>query len=76
MSHGEIEKINAGAEDLNQLDQKIQREVEAEFPYLTPEARRAIIRSRLLIISPPAEKPVRVDLGENASKKAKDNLFE
>ncbi|MFZ3229832.1 MAG: hypothetical protein WA160_06480 [Pseudobdellovibrio sp.] len=77
MSHGEIEKIKAGAPDLNQIDQKIQNEVEAEFPYLTPEARKAIVESRLQIINgPPTGKLIKGDFGDNASKKVKDDLFE
>ena len=76
-SHGEIETVKAGASDLNQIDKKIQNEVDAEFPYLTPEVRKAIVESRLQIIKgPPAGKLIKGDFGNNASKKAKDDLFE
>lgn len=74
----DLEKIQAGAaEDLAKVDQKIKDEVDKEFPYLTPQARQAIINSRLEIIKgPPTGQIIKGDFGDNASKKVKGDLFE
>lgn len=76
MSHGEIEKQNLGAPKLTE-EQEIQNEIESQYPFLSPDAKKALIESRLKIISNPL-KPnlVKADLGKDASKKAKDDLFE
>ncbi len=77
----EIEKLNTGAPDITkermENEKKIRNEVESDFTTLTPEAREAIIQSRLKILDNPGRpKLIRVDLGENASRKSKDDLFE
>ena len=77
----EIEKLNTGAPDITkermENEKKIRNEVESDFTTLTPEAREAIIQSRLKILDNPSRpKLIRVDLGENASRKSKDDLFE
>lgn len=78
---GEIEKLNAGAPDLRkkqeEQEQQIRREVGSKFPNMSPEAREAIIQSRLKILNNPGRPMlIQEDLGENASKKVKDDLFE
>jgi hypothetical protein len=74
----EIEKErNAGAPDLSRQWENIRDQVEKEFPNLTPEARSAIIESRLKIESGVGRpKLIKDDFGAGASKKIKDNLFE
>jgi hypothetical protein len=81
MSQGEIEKNKASAHDLRKKqakqEQQIRQEVEAMFPDMGPEAQEAIIQSRLKILNNPGRPTlIQVDLGEGASKKAKDDLFE
>ena len=81
MSQGEIEKIEAGAPDLkkqqSEHEGQIRREVGSEFPDMSPEAQEAIIQSRLKIFNNPGRPTlIQVDLGDSASKKAKDELFE
>lgn len=85
MSTNEIEKLNLGATKIKNENVRdnggqgvtIQNEVNSQFPHLTPEARESIIKSRLAIINNP-RKPsiVQVDLGEDASRKIKEELFE
>ena len=81
MSQGEIEKIEAGASDLKKKqaehEEQVRQEVGSEFSDMRPEAQDAIIQSRLKIFNNPGRPTlIQVDLGENASKKAKDDLFE
>ncbi len=76
MSQGEIEKQNLGAPKV-ETEQEIHNEIESAYPFLSPEAKKALIESRLKILSNPIRPElVKADLGKNASKKAKDNLFE
>ncbi len=75
----EIEKErHAGAPDLSkEWERNIVEQVEKEFPHLTPEAKNAIIESRLKIESTTSRpKLIKDDFGTDASKKIKDNLFE
>ncbi|MGZ3747176.1 MAG: hypothetical protein ACXWRE_07400 [Pseudobdellovibrionaceae bacterium] len=81
MSQNEIERIEAGAPDfkrkLAEQEQQIRQEVGSAFPEMSPEAQEAIIQSRLkILINPGRPSLIKVDLGESASKKAKDDLFE
>lgn len=81
MSQGEVEKFEAGAPDLKkkqaEQEQQIRQEVGATFPDMSPEAQEAIIQSRLKILNNHGRPTlIQVDLGEDASKKAKDDLFE
>lgn len=78
---GEVEKFDAGAPDLRkkqmEQEQQIRREVGSKFPHMNHEAQEAIIQSRLKILNNPGRPTlIQDDLGENASKKVKDNLFE
>lgn len=80
MSQSEYEKLDLGAPDLKknweEQEQLIRKEIEEKLHHLTPEAREAIIQSRLSILINPARPQVpQVDLGEGASKKIKENLF-
>lgn len=74
---GNTEQASFGAPDLGRLENELRQTIEAELPFLTPEAREAVLQSRLKILSnaTPA-KLIKVDLGEDASKKVKENLFE
>jgi hypothetical protein len=81
MSQHEPENLNFGAPDLqkdwSQQEEIIRTEVNTKLPHLTPEARESIIQSRLsILINPTRPKIVQVDLGENASRKVKEDLFE
>jgi len=78
---GEIEKRELGARDLvkdrEELEKKIRQEVESEFPLMPGAAKDAIIESRLKILEIP-QQPILIhgDLGNNTSRRIKDNLFE
>lgn len=73
----ETEKMNAGAPDLKKQEQEIRTEVVRELSNLSPEAQEAVIQSRLKILFNPSRPTLfQVDLGDNASKKNKENLFE
>jgi hypothetical protein len=74
---GEIEKMNTAAPDLKKQEQEIRSQVATELPNLSPEAQEAVIQSRLKILFN-QNRPtlIQVDLGDNASKKNKENLFE
>lgn len=81
MSQGEIEKFEAGAPDLQkkqaEQERQIRQEIETSFPDMSPEMQESIIQSRLKILNNSGRpRLVQVDLGKDASKKAKDNLFE
>ena len=81
MSQHEQESLNFGAPDLQKdwakQEEIIRTEVNIRLPHLTPEARESIIQSRLsILINPTRPKIVQVDLGENASRKVKEDLFE
>jgi hypothetical protein len=81
MSQHEQENLNFGTPDLQKdwakQEEIIRTEVNARLPHLSPEARESIIQSRLsILINPTQPKIVQVDLGENASRKVKENLFE
>lgn len=83
MSQGEIEfdKMKTGAPDLNksieEQEQAIRQEVNKTLPHLSSEARESIIQSRIGILrNPTRPQIVQVDLGENASRKVKEGLFE
>ena len=59
------------------VESQIRQEVESEFPFLTPSQRSAIMQSRVKIIcSEGFADIVRADLGEDASRKIKEDLFE
>jgi hypothetical protein len=78
---GDIEKIEAGAEDLakqrSDMEQKIRREIDAELGDLDADAKEAVIQSRLKILDNPGRPNlVRADLGENAGRNSKKGLFE
>lgn len=73
----ETEKMNTGAPDLKKQEQEIRTEVAKELSNLSPEAQEAVIQSRLKILFNPSRPSlIQVDLGDNASKKNKENLFE
>ncbi|MGE0526308.1 MAG: hypothetical protein AB7G93_22655 [Bdellovibrionales bacterium] len=77
----DIERLKAGAEDLlkrrSDLERKIRREVESELGDLDADAQDAVIQSRLKVLENPGRpKLVQVDLGENAGKNSKKDLFE
>lgn len=73
----ETEKMNTGAPDLKKQEQEIRTEVAKELSNLSPEAQEAVIQSRLKILFNPSRPTLfQVDLGDNASKKNKENLFE
>jgi hypothetical protein len=80
MSEMEREIREAGAKDLHKekerMEEQIRSEIEREMPHLTPEGREAIIRSRLSILDTTRPSLVKVDLGKDAGKKSKDELFE
>ncbi len=75
MSQGDTEKYNLGAPKRD-FEKEITLEVEKEFSYLTPEERASIVKAKLKLLNQHRPALIQVDLGENASKKAKDNLFE
>lgn len=58
-------------------EKKIYDEVDAEFPYMSPEGRDSVVRSRLSIAKNAGKLPelIKVDLGPNASRKVKRQLF-
>lgn len=81
MSQGEHEKLEFGAPDLKKDREKqehvIRKEVNDKLAHLTPEARESIIQSRLsILISPMRPQIPQVDLGEGASRKIKEDLFD
>lgn len=78
MANGEIEKQDMGAPKIEpQLEEQIRHEVDQEYPNLTSAEKEAMVRSRLKISSPGARPNlIKVDLGDNASRKIKEDLFE
>ena len=81
MSQHEQEALNLGApdlqRDLEKQEEIIRNEVNSKLPHLSPEARESIIQSRLsILINPTRPKITQVDLGENDSRKVKEDLFE
>lgn len=77
----EKNKQHAGAPDyrkqLEEIERQIRSEVERDLGHLPPAAREAVIQSRIgIAISDDPTVLVKVDLGENAGKKVKGNLFE
>ncbi len=78
MANGELEEQNLGAPKISEdLESQIRNDSEREYTHLTTFEKEALIRSRLKI-SLPKLRPslVKVDIGESASKKIKDDLFE
>lgn len=75
MDNNDIEKLRAGAPKI-ELEDEITQEVNSSFPFLSPEAKEAIINSRLNILNSQKPNLVRVDLGDNSSENFKDDLFE
>jgi hypothetical protein len=78
VANGDIEKQEMGAPKFDpDLEKQIRYEVEKEFSYLTPAEKEAMISSRLKI-SNPGTRPslIQVDLGDDASRKIKEDLFE
>ena len=75
MSQSEIEKYNSGAPKID-FEKELISEIDKEFSYLTPEERASIVRAKLKLLIENKPKLVQVDLGENASKKVKESLFE
>jgi hypothetical protein len=76
-----IEPLKAGAPDYSkqreEAERKIRLEVELKYPHLPPEAREAIINSRVGILNNPGKPEIeKVDLGKDAGRKVKDDLFE
>jgi hypothetical protein len=74
----DLEMLQAGeAPDLKELDRQIQSEVDAEFSYLSSEAKMAVVESKLKLFfnANRRHELIQIDLGENASKKTKDHLF-
>ena len=63
--------------EIKKMEQVIRIEMEAELPHLSPEGKEAIIRSRIALLRRP-ERPllIQIDLGPDAGKKSKENLFE
>ena len=60
----------------NNIYKKIKFEVEKDFPLLTHNARDAIIKSRLGIITNSTTfNLIKADFGDNGSKKIKEDLF-
>lgn len=78
MINGEVEKQNVVAPKINEdLESQIRNEIERDYSHLTTIEKEALIRSRLKVSSPDMRPAlVKVDLGESASKKLKDDLFE
>ncbi len=78
MANGEFEKHEMGAPKIEpSLEKQIRHEVDQEYPHLTPSEKEAMVRSRLKISSSGSRpKLIKVDLGDNASRKIKDDLFE
>lgn len=58
------------------IEDQIRQEVDKKYPFLTSEERESIIQSRVKLLNQDRPSLIKVDLGENASKKIKDNLFE
>jgi|GEM_PF-3449429 hypothetical protein len=80
MTEVEKERLNAGALDYQkqeeEMEQQIREEIEKTLPHLTPEAKEAVLRSRLGIWKgTETTQLVKGDLGKNAGKKIKDSLF-
>jgi hypothetical protein len=76
-----IEPLKAGAPKLDIEREKVERdirnEVEKSFSHLPKEVREAIISSRVGILNNPGKPElVKVDLGKDAGRKIKDDLFE
>lgn len=78
MANEDIEKRDFGAPKIEpSLEDRVRREVDTEYPRLTPAEKEAIIRSRLKISTPEGRPSlIKVDIGEDASRKVKDDLFE
>ncbi len=78
MAQGDIEpsteKAIFGAPDLERIENELRQAIETELPYLSPEAREAVLQSRLKILSnSPTPQLIKEDLGEGA--RCRPNLF-
>ena len=78
MANGETEKLNTGALKIElDLEKQIRFEIDQQFPNLTSSEKEALVKSRLKISSPQSRPNlIKVDLGQGAGRKIKEDLFE
>ena len=78
MANGDTEKLDLGAPKIEpDLEKQIRYEIDQQFPNLTSAEKEALVNSRLKISSPKSRPNlIKVDLGQGAGRKVKDELFE